>query len=96
MGRKVKITEEQYKMLQEELTLPLHADDGNLMGAAKEELENAKKYGVNASDITFELPGEKVGESKVISMKQLKESRLKTLRENSNYYTLNDFFKTLK
>lgn len=95
MGRKIKITEEQYKMLQEELTLPLHSEDGNLMGAAKEELENAKKYGVNASDITFELPGEKVGESRVISMKELNECRLKTLREHSEYYSLNDFLKTL-
>lgn len=35
-------------------------------------------------------------ESKVISLKELRENRIKVLRENSQYYTLNDFIKKLK
>lgn len=98
MGKKVKITEEQYKMLQEELRLPVDVESthGDVHKAMSDAITNAKKYGVNPNEVTFEVPGEKVSESKIISIKDIKENRLKVLRENSNYFPLNDFLKSLK
>lgn len=103
MGRKIKITNEQYQLLKEmELAVDTSKTNGDINQAMKQELGNAKKYGVPEKDITFKVSGDQVqsngmvSDSKIISVKQLKENRLKMLRENSQYFSLNDFLKKIK
>lgn len=103
MARKIKITNEQYQLLKEmELAVDTSKTNGDINQAMKQELGNAKKYGVPEKDITFKVSGDQVqsngmvSDSKIISVKQLKENRLKMLRENSQYFSLNDFLKKIK
>lgn len=103
MARKIKITNEQYQLLKEmELAVDTSKTNGDVTQAMKQELGNAKKYGVPEKDITFKVTGDQVqsngmvSDSKIISVKQLKENRLKMLRENSQYFSLNDFLKKIK
>lgn len=137
MARKIKITEQQYRMLMEDendgkIHLSLGGsnssnnqnqnDATNPIDKAKETVDALKQKGVNKEDVKFEtsvndlkqqapkengdvkvemsgVEVEKSGattESKIITIKELKEKRLKVLREHSEYYSLNDFLKTLK
>lgn len=104
MARKVKITNEQYQLIKEmELAVDTSKSNGDVTQAMKDELNNAKKYGVPEKDVTFKVTGDQVqsngmtsNESRIISVKELKENRLKMLRENSEFYSFNDFIKKIK
>ena len=97
MAKKFKITEEQYNMLMNE-ELHLKADPtttgGNVNAAVQKTKQEAQKNNVNLDNATIEIPA--TSESKIITVKELRENRLKVLKENSQYFTLNDFIKKLK
>lgn len=99
MAKKVVITEEQYNMLMQEdiaLKADVAAANGDVNKAIQTTKQEAQKNGVNLSNATIEVPASQLGESKIISLKQLRENRIRLLRENSQYLKLNDFFKSLK
>lgn len=99
MARKIVITEEQYNMLMQEdvsLKADVAAANGDVNKAIQTTKQEAQKNGVNMDKATIEVPASQVGESRVVSIKELRENRLRLLRENSQYLTLNDFFKSLQ
>ena len=96
MGKKFKITEEQYKQLMEssdvlKLTADTEATNGNVSKAASDTINNAIDNGVDPkkTDILITTPNE----SRVVTKKELYENRLKLLKRNSKLYTVKDFFK---
>lgn len=95
MNRKIKISEEQYKkMVDEGITLnaDVSATNGNVSQAVDNTRKAAQESGVDLSKATIQVPG-KTNENNVISMKQLKENRLRVLKQNSMYYSFKDFIK---
>lgn len=98
MARKIKITEEQYKMLMKEdvrLQADVAAAGGDVNKAVQTTKQQAQKDNVNLEKATIEVPASTV-ESKMISIKELRENRKKVLKENSKCYSLNDFIKSIK
>lgn len=122
MGRKIRITEEQYNSFLKEGVLPnqkftVQANtNGNPIDAAKN-VEQTKKnlektVGTNLANKNFNVattnPNAQdtqivskdttntngtvsVFENKILTKKELQESRLKELKKNSKVYTLKDF-----
>lgn len=98
MGRKIVITEEQYNMLMKEdisIKADVAAANGDVNKAVQTAKQEARKNNVNLNNASIEIPASQVGESKIFTMKQLRKQRLHMLRENSQYFTLNEFFKKL-
>lgn len=95
MGKKIKITEEQYnKLIDEEITLnaDVSAANGNVAQAIDKTRKEAQEGGVDLSKAKIQVPGNP-NESKIISMKQLVENRIKVLKQNSTLYSIKDFIK---
>ena len=97
MGRKIRITEEQYNMaLKEGVTI--NADLGAANNDPKKAYDAAKteadKQGLKNGEYNIQFPN--VQESKFITKKQLQENRLKELKKNSEVFTLKDFAKAFK
>lgn len=92
MGRKIRITEEQYNMaIREGVTInaDLDAANGDPKKAFDTAKANAEKEGLKSGEYNVEFPN--VQESKLITKKQLQENRLKALKENSQVYSVKDF-----
>ena len=92
-----KITEEQYKhSLSEGVKVTANPADtnGNIEQAYKKTKEQAIKSGVKPQDLTVEIPPQ--NESRIITKRQLDESRRKYLKENSQLFTFRDFVKQYK
>lgn len=100
--RKFKITEEQMKYaLQEGInipsgqTVPLDKEVSNnpkaqnLVNQTKTEVSS--KAGIKPEQVEVSLTAK--NESKVITKKQIRENRMKVLKENSEIVSLKDFFK---
>ena len=94
MGRKIRITEEQYNMaLREGVTInaDLSASKNDPKAAFDTANNQAKEQGLKPGQYNIQFPN--VSESKLITKKQLQENRLKALKENSKVYTVKDFIK---
>jgi mannitol-specific phosphotransferase system IIBC component len=99
MGRKFKISEEQYnKALSEGVTLTADVDacNGDVNQAVQKTRQKAKESGVDLSQATISVPGQSSNESKLITKKELKENRLKVLKANSRLFSVRDFVKKIK
>lgn len=103
MGRKFRITEDQYNYaLQEGLTL--NADPsttgGDVNKAIQDTQQSAQKQGVDLSKTTISIPGNtgtgSANESKIITMRELKENKLREIKKGSKVYTAKEFMKMLK
>lgn len=98
MGRRVKITEEQYRMAMNE-GVKLQADPSTTGGdeakAIKDTRDQAVAAGVKLDNATIELPAKKkgFGESSIIKKDTIKESHLRELKKNSKVYSVDDFLK---
>ena len=99
MSRIFKITEEQYKQaLAEgiEITADLARSNGNIEQAVRNAGEDANKSGLSKDAYKVTIPGEQLAnESRIITKKDLFESRLKELKRHSKLYTVKDFIKTI-
>lgn len=92
--RKIKITEEQYNTAIAEgvkLSADVSAANGDVAKAVDTAKSQAQKSGVNLSDATIEIPA--TTESRLFTIKQLKEARLKNMKKNSEYYSVDEFIK---
>ena len=93
MARKIKITNEQYNnAISEGITLSadVEAAGGDVNKAVETTKQEARASGVDISKAKIEIPA---NENKLITKKQIIESRLKYLKENSTLYTIKDFLK---
>ena len=96
MGRKFKITEEQYnKCLAEGITLNADVDaaGGDIKKAVDNTKQEAQKNGIDLNKATIQIPGNETNESKLITKQTLIENRLKVLKEHSTLYRFEDFIK---
>lgn len=94
--RKIKITEEQrLYAIKEGLTLTADVDaaGGDVKKAVDTTKQQAQKSGVDPKKATIQIPPS--NESRVISKKQMMEQRLKTLKANSEYFTINEFIRRI-
>ena len=94
MGRKIRITEEQYNMaLKEGVTInaDLSASNNDPKVAFDNAKTEAEKNGLKGGQYNIQFPN--VSETKIITKKELQESRLKALKENSEVYSVKDFIK---
>lgn len=92
------ITEEQYKKALKEgvnLKADVAAAGGDVKRAITNAKQEARKSGINDSDMTISISGSDVSESKFITKKNLQESRLRALKKNSQIYSVADFKKKL-
>jgi C-terminal processing protease CtpA/Prc len=100
MGRKICITEEQYNMaLREGVAINADVRNGDIKKSVMDAATQAKQKGLKPSDYTISVDGasaEGISENKLISKKQLQESRLKKLKMNSDIYSVKDFLKIIK
>ena len=99
MGRKIVITEEQYNMaLKEGVVVDGDQYKKNANGtyddAIKAAKEDVQKNGGNPNDTTVSFKMSS-NESKLITKKDLVESRLKKLKEGSKVYSVTDFMKKI-
>ena len=99
MAKRICITEEQYNMALKE-GVELKADVAGANGDVKKAVDttkrNARESGVDLNKATISLNANETNESTVfVTKKQLKEARLKALKENSKTYTVKDFMKKL-
>jgi len=98
MGRRIKITEEQYYFLVNE-DIKLQADPSTTGGDEKKAIDDtrdkAKAAGVDLRKAEITVPGSKPGamESKIINRDSIQESRLNELKKNSKVYSVDDFIK---
>lgn len=93
MGKRFKLTEEQYNILKENgvtLTADLNATNGNVEQAVANTKKNASDNGINPNKVNIQIPA---SESKIITKKTIYENRLKSLKETSKIYTIKDFMK---
>ena len=95
--RKIKISEEQLKAIVKE-GVKISADaNGNPGQAATKGAEAANKAGLDTVEVTgvnnSSTQTSTFAESKLISKKELKENRLKKLKENSIVVSVGDLFK---
>lgn len=99
MSRIFKITEEQYKQaLAEgiEITADLAKTNGNIEQAVRNADEDANKSGLSKDAYKVTIPGEQLAnEGRIITKKDLFESRLKELKRHSKLYTVKDFIKAI-
>lgn len=96
MGKKFKITEEQYnKCLAENITLNADVDaaGGDVKKAVDTTKQEAQKNGVDLNKATIQIPGKSIGEGRIITKKKLMENRLKVLKRNSTLFNVSDFIK---
>lgn len=98
MPKKIVITEEQYNLaLKEGITL--NADVAAAGGDVKRAVDNTKreaqKNGVNMHDATIQLKASDTNESKIVTVQEMRESRLRALKKNSEIYTVKDFMKKI-
>ena len=96
MARKFKITEEQYNTALSEgitLTADLAAAGGDANKAIENTKQQAQKDGVDISNATIQVPA---NEGRLITKKQITESRLKKLKENSDLYSVRNFMRNIK
>jgi len=94
--RTIKITEEQRRYaLQEGITLNADVDaaGGDVKKAVDTTKQQAQKSGVDLKKATIQIPPS--NEGKVITKKDLIESRLKKFQKHSEYYKLSEFVKRL-
>ena len=97
MGRKIRITEEQYNMaLKEGVTI--NADLSGSNNDPKQAFNTAKtqaeKQGLKSGEYNIQFAN--VQENKLFTKKQLQENRLKELKKNSEVYSVKDFINTFK
>ena len=74
MGKKFKITEEQYnKCLAEDITLNADVDaaGGDVKKAIDTTKQEAQKNGVDMTKATIQVPGKSVAEGRIITKKEL-------------------------
>lgn len=94
--RKIKITEEQRQYaLKEGITLNADVDaaGGDVKKAVDTTKQQAQKSGVDIKKATIQIPPS--NESRVITKREMMESRLKKLKQNSDYYQVREFMKHL-
>ena len=97
MGRKIRITEEQYQMaLKEGVTLKVPTNNGKNLEQNIKDTKAQGDYEVKDGNYTLEIDPKGVQENKLVSKKELQENRLKKLKENSEVYTVKDFIKKFK
>lgn len=114
MGRKIRITEEQYNMALKEgvaINKTQVLAPGNNSSDIEKARNDAQENGLPKENFEVVAPLEKnnqapqlsstdkqnanvvINENKLITKKQLQESRLKALKKNSEVYTVKDFIK---
>ena len=96
MGKKFKITEEQYnKCLAEDITLNADVDaaGGDVKKAVDTTKQEAQKKGGGVNRGRIRIPGKSIGEGRIITKKELMENRLKVLKRNSTLFHVSDFIK---
>lgn len=99
MARKVKITEQQYQMLQEEdmskVNITLDKNDvkqsGSVESAVQGQIDKATQAGTNPEKLNINVPGDIKNESRIITKQKLIENRMKALKAHSRLYTVKDF-----
>lgn len=94
--RKIKITEEQRQYaLKEGITLNADVDaaGGDVKKAVDTTKQQAQKSGVDIKKATIQIPPS--NESRIITKREMMESRLKKLKQNSDYYQVKEFMKHL-
>lgn len=94
--RKIKITEEQRQYaLKEGITLNADVDaaGGDVKKAVDITKQQAQKSGIDPKKTAIQIPPS--NESKIITKKQMMENRLKRFKNNSEYYSVNEFVKKL-
>lgn len=114
MGKKIRITEEQYNMALKEgvaINKTQVLAPGNNSSDIEKARNDAQENGLPKENFEVVAPLEKnnqapqlsstdkqnanvvINENKLITKKQLQESRLKALKKNSEVYTVKDFIK---
>lgn len=99
MGKKIVITEEQYnKFIKEGVTLnaDVAAAGGDVKRAISDTKKEAQKNGLNMEDTTIQINANETNEGRIIKKSELQKNRLKVLKENSQLYTVKDFFANIK
>lgn len=99
MARKVKITEQQYQMLQEQnddkLNVNINKSDvkqsGSVESAVQGQIDKATQAGTNPEKLNINVPGDIKSESRIITKQKLIENRMKVLKAHSRLYTVKDF-----
>lgn len=98
MGRRFKITEEQYKQaLAEGVTIAadVSAANGDVKKAVDTAKDEATKNGMKLSDTSIEVPAN-YNEGRLYTKRQLQENYRRRLKENSRVYTVGEFMEMLK
>lgn len=94
--RKIKITEEQRQYALKEgivLNADVDAAGGDVKKAVDTTKQQAQKSGVDMNKATIQIPP--TNESRVITKKQIYENRLNMIKENSDFYKLDEFMKRI-
>lgn len=94
MARIFKITQEQKEYaLREDITLNANvaAAGGDIKKAVETTRQEAQRTGVDLKKAKIQVDA--ANESRVITKKQMVENRIKKLKNNSDFYTVNDFMK---
>lgn len=102
MPKKFKITEAQYNtMMNEGVTIQGNVDSTGKadISATNQEMSNG---GIDKNKVKVEFPGtamsggqSSIAEHRVVTKQQLKENRLRYLKENSEVMTFSNFIKKL-
>lgn len=100
MGRKIIISEEQYKKMVDE-TVNIEADPAKTGGDIKRAYDIAQKEAqrsgiTDLKKVKIQFPAEGTNENRVITKSQLQKNRLKVLKENSQIYSVKDFMSKMK
>lgn len=103
MGRKFKLTEDQYRKLQQlnendvEVTASAGGNASGVANAAQQAAKTASQAGVNTvkiTDVNSNTSGQasQTFEGKILSKKQLEEARIQILKEKSVVLTPDQLF----
>lgn len=101
MANHIILSEKQYhkfKQLLEGVRIDVDpsSTNGDMNAALRNSKQEAEKHGLKSGDVEYIVTGNDMQESKLISLSQLKENRLKVLKENSEVYSVKEFMKKIR
>lgn len=91
MARKIRITQQQ---LEEAMDVFVNrvGTENSAQALSRTKKETEQQVGSN-KDVNYVIPNDQMKESRVFTKAQLSEARRQYLKENSNHYTKETFFK---
>lgn len=95
MGKNIKITEAQRQYLMSEgftVDADVQAAGGDVVKAVNTAKEQIRQSGANPKDAKIQINAE----SRTISVKDLRNDRIKKLTEHAMHYTVKDFIQQFK